>query len=556
MVKTFPPEFQRTSADKAEQNEGVQLFGRRLIREQTPLEFLTEFLLVAFSPRKIADDACTPAPLPDLSQLRHWPDNTWLVYSPRARLGLKLFALLGVSRLEARHLAHRRQYEKTVLPRLTGGIRASAALTEREVLQSLENLLMGFVGVGHGRAWCAQTFLPLCRELLGGEVIWNESLAKREQNAGEHLDWQRLIKQAAKYFTMSRHRFMARGGEVLYLQLCNLFRWPQGQVDEFVSEAGLDDSLEADERDLPSLHERLCCGLERMMAHVPGAVGHIAEWIDEIDPQTTKSLQLAREEVKCYWVPEDSWREAFLFAVELARLTEAAVDPVERIDLLTMACVMQVLRTMCAQTVRHLPGLEDEHRAAGGSLGYAWIASPVQCLNSARRDLSRRSVSCIQDAIYRTLRNRDVIEWQSPDGVPRAVDDKYGHGLFLSLSKRSGLVIPPRGAGARFVLDDRWIRYLVFSMIRPGRRRDLREFLADVYRHTGIAVDGDVFRRACQWSGTAQLDGSEVGDGEWLEGILREGGFLHELSDAYSLVENPFSYGDQSETADRSEGGN
>ena len=205
---------------------------------------------------------------------------------------------------------------------------------------------------------------------------------------------------------------------------------------------------------------------------------------------------------------------------------------------------MQVLRTMSAQTMRHAANLSEERRTQAGPLGYAWISSPIRCVSAARRDLSRRSLEFIQDAIYRTLRNTDVVSPSDGNGVPKSVDDKYGHGLLLSLSKRTGLVVPPRGAGARFVLDDRWVRYLVLSVIRPGRRRDLKDFLADIYRHTGIAIDGEPFRRACCWLGMGQLGGSEMGDGTWFESMLRDGGFLHELSDAYSLVENPFSYAD------------
>ena len=546
MTGRFPRNLAINSSDPAEVNQGVKLFGRRLIRDQTPLEFLTELLLVAFSPRQIGNEDAGSAALPSISTLQSWPAGESLSYSPQSRIGLKLFALLGVSRLEARHASHREHYEKTLLPALGNGITTGTDLSQREVLQTLENLLLGFVGVGQNRGWCAQTFLPLRSEFLAGEAIWNESLARRIDAGGTGMSWADLLEQPARFFTMSRHRFMARGGEVLFLQLCNVFRQPQEQIDQFVASSGLGESLDQSETNLKALHRRLCSGLQRVMEQVPAAVGRIARWIDGIDEETQSCFSSARERVNCYWVPEETWRESFLFAIELSRLCHAALDPIERIDLLTMACAMQVLRTMSAQTIRHLPAGVDIHPAAGASLGYAWIASPVRCPDRTRRDLAQRSLHFIQDAIFRTLRSEEF----GNDEVKKPTDDKYGHGLFLSLAKRTGLVIPPRGSGARFVLDDRWMRYLVLSIIGPGRRRNLQGFLQDVYRHTGIVIDGTEFDRACDWVGMGKLEGSEAGKGEWFESMLREGGFLHELSDAYSLVENPFSYSSETEEID------
>ncbi len=43
------------------------------------------------------------------------------------------------------------------------------------------------------------------------------------------------------------------------------------------------------------------------------------------------------------------WAEGYLFAVELARICRANIDPIERIELLTVGCALQVLRSLCAQ---------------------------------------------------------------------------------------------------------------------------------------------------------------------------------------------------------------
>ena len=55
----------------------------------------------------------------------------------------------------------------------------------------------------------------------------------------------------------------------------------------------------------------------------------------------------------CGWCPEESWQEGFLFAIELLHLCQVAIDPVERIELLEIACALQLLRSLSAQSARY-----------------------------------------------------------------------------------------------------------------------------------------------------------------------------------------------------------
>lgn len=83
------------------------------------------------------------------------------------------------------------------------------------------------------RTWVTQCFLPASVNLLSREVDWlhsGESGAKDKD-----LDWvyndelgcnpEKLSENdgVMNYFVHDRHNFMARGGELLFLQLVNLF---------------------------------------------------------------------------------------------------------------------------------------------------------------------------------------------------------------------------------------------------------------------------------------------------------------------------------------------
>ncbi len=55
---------------------------------------------------------------------------------------------------------------------------------------------------------------------------------------------------------------------------------------------------------------------------------------------------------RCRLVQKESWREGYMFAVEIHRLLRAGLDIVDRIHLMEIACAMQVLRSLGAQTSR------------------------------------------------------------------------------------------------------------------------------------------------------------------------------------------------------------
>jgi len=145
-----------------------------------------------------------------------WPEGAEMHYAPKWRLNLKLFSFMGASRLDSRHETHRQHYRE-LLSHLRANTRVLDSGAEDDVLRTLENLLLGFQGAGSGRTWCAQSFLPICPGTLAGETIWNETVARRRRPS----DWDSVVGELKTYFSTDKHKFLARGGEVLYLQVCN-----------------------------------------------------------------------------------------------------------------------------------------------------------------------------------------------------------------------------------------------------------------------------------------------------------------------------------------------
>ena len=83
----------------------------------------------------------------------------------------------------------------------------------------------------------------------------------------------------------------------------------------------------------------------------------------------------------------------------------------------------------------------------------------------------------------------------------------------------------------------------MLALIPPGERVTYNTFKKLLKCHYGIVVDDESVGAACEWCGTGRLStlGGNIDD--WLIKMLEAGGMLIRLSDACSLVKNPFDGG-------------
>ncbi len=527
-------DFEREGTDA---NPGIQLFGRRFFIDQTLLEHLTEFLLVVNSPKRFSgNNTIIETFLPSWTQIHEWPNGKCLEYRAPIRLNLKLFAFLGASRLDTRHESHKKHY-KDLLVKLEN-VMHTVGVEKRDVLRSLENLYLGFQGVGIDRTWCAQTLFPISKAFLLQETIWNETEARRQGP----FSWNEMLTDFNKLFSVSKHRFMARGGELLYLQLCNAFRERGSQLSDFLAPYDLIEYEQDPKKLIASLEK--CLG--NITNKVPEALDSIIKLIDTIDGHTWNATNKDDNFTECGWCPEDSWQEGYLFAVELNMLCHAMIDPIERIELLMVGCGLQILRSLCAQTMRYCQESVG-NRKNGSLLNFTWIISDPDGSDQTAKQLSQRNLSVILAFIQQALRTKEIYEnaKKSPrtniEKLYDEADTRYGHKLFLSIGKRLGFIVPNRGPGARFIFTDRVLRYLVLALIPPGQRRTFEDFKKALYDHYGIAIEGKELANALSWCNFPKIETGGIMGGNWLMAMLQASGFLIHLSDACSLVYNPFS---------------
>jgi hypothetical protein len=540
MPDPFPPIGLKT--DSHDRNPAIRLFGRRLFVDQTVPEILLEFLLVAASPKRVGSQGePLSSILVDMDVLRSWPNGHGLEYAPKARLNLKLFAFLGASKLDTRHETHRQHYRQLISNLSSPQHLSKGNLGADEILKTLENLFLGFQSVGSQRTWCAASFMPIAREVIADESIWRVTAAR----AGEVNGWE----SALPFFSHTQQLFLARSGALLFLQILNALRTDEDTIRHWADKAGL--SLDQRESSPVHLHGAITSALDSVLDACPATVGQLAEFLDTgVDKDTAARTDLQSGSnlprfASCGWCPEESWPEGLLFAVELLRLCEAAIDPIERLEMLEIACGMQVLRSLCAQSVRYAPN----NLSLGndiGALNYVWAFSDPSGSQTVTKQISRRNVNAVQRLIHNAVRNPGLhigLNGLTGRELKRIADDmdkRYGYKLFLTIAKRIGLIVPKRGSGARFVLNDKILRFLVLSLVRPGERIRYDTFKKLLLAHYGIAVDDAGLAAACVWSGTSRLTTLGGNADEWLIEMLNAAGVMIRLSDSCSLVRNPF----------------
>ncbi|MGB3226300.1 MAG: hypothetical protein WBB23_26170, partial [Desulforhopalus sp.] len=258
--------------------------------------------------------------------------------------------------------------------------------------------------------------------------------------------------------------------------------------------------------------------------------------LDPVTPEKTDWSNESRRFVSAGWCNADSWQEGYLFAVEILRLLQTNLDVVDRIYLLENACAMQVLRTLAMQSARVTAAHE-----MGSWPGYRFAVSAPDDDRPPIRRLSQASVKAIEKMIFQSLRSDHVIlpdGNNEPEKTLKQADKAYGGKLFIGLSKRIGFIVPKRGSGARFVLNEQLLRMFVLTTVPIGGRLTFDTFKELLERRYGLVFDADGFDRASRWLSDSGIYLPADTDG-WLQEMLEAAGFLIHLSDSCALVHNP-----------------
>lgn len=547
----YPPVKDKGDAQKNElqKNPAFAFFGKRLYKDQSLAEFLNELLLIFHSKKQNASVANTSfsTPLPDFVDLQK-AEGVHISYATRAHLNLKLLSFWSSSRIDARHPIHHEHFDMLCQEFRNRLEDKHDKQKCEQIIHDIESLLLGFRTAGAGRTWCAQQFLPITPSFLTAEVLWNETQAKSRKP----LSWEETLYSLPVYWTLNKHRFMARGGDVLYLQLCLAL----GQSSEIIAQWNEENDLglSQEEQNPAWLHARL---QKLLPSLVPTGeadknannekidLERLVSFIDDLERYTATRTDFTSDDTERYQdlgaCSAESWREGYFFALDLMHIAAAKLDPVDKLSLVETACAMQVFRTLCMRTA----ALSDLSTSAWPK--YTLVVSDVDDDNkSAIRALSHHTYKRMSVMMYRLM--QDSIDEFEPVSKEELTEDKlkiklekisedYGKGLFAKITKDLGLVVPRTGGNERFVLPERVLRLMVLTLVPAGQSLRFDTFKKLIRQRYGFVFDAAGLADANRWVHDRNAFFANGCDA-WLQNMLEDANFLVRLSDSCSLVRN------------------
>ena len=476
------------------------LFGHRIQPSQTKYEYLIEFLQVVLAKKfnaygKSFDDVFFPV---DQSALEET-----IKYQPETRIGLKRFVFFPKSKLEGKAEVDKEAYENCV-DELIRNINSKSENKRKNSVKIIQNLLRGFSAVNQSRSWFDQNMLPICPE-----VILPEGMGVKKWRQG--LKFETCDPNVDGKFDYHRYTYMCRGGEVYYLHLlAAINRYPEYQTV-------------------------LSVRLKEMINSFP-QFSYLCNFIQDTWDNYMLVTEGKKTETKELGLIPASFqvRDKFLLK-ELNNFLNSKTHPFEKMEMLANGIILQLLRAM------YLAASTPEE-------SNCWVID-INCRGYENLEMKKIAISSfkhneevINNYLYRELDGlRDRLsETDERKIIKGAADDSYR--LFRKLGKMIGIVIPATGPGMRFSLSEDIIKFLVLSIIPPQGMITLDEFIDQLYLHFGMVIGPQQYRKEMGTSAVKRIgELSFMEENERAFGQkLKDCGFLRDLSDATSIVENPY----------------
>jgi len=482
------------------------LFGHRIQPSQTKYEYLIEFLQVAIA-KKAKEKDELPFESHTMFPVDEAPDGSF-VYMPEVRIGLKRFIFFPRSKIDGKAKVDDDAYQACVKA-IEAQMSGNNAVKKQNSITIVQNLLRGFSAVNQSRSWFDQNVLPICPEVILPEGM---GVKKKRQD----LKFGDAVKDETLdgNFDYHKYTYMCRGGEVYYLHLLNaLTQQPEKRVE-------LESRLNKLVRTFPQFSQ-LCNFIQKT-------------WEDYYDGSKALKLKPVVKELGAIPTSFEKRNRYTLF--ELENLLKSKAHPFEKMETLANGMILQIMRMMYLAA-----STETESNC--------WVVD-VNCAGYENEEVKKRAMSAfkhneevVSTYLYKGLsENNYLLDGKNTAQkiIKDAANDSYR--LFRKLGKMIGVIIPNTGKGMRFSLSEDIIKFLVLAIIPPKNMLTLDTFVNKLYEHFGMVIGPEQYKKEMK-RGSVE----EVGDFSFLEANLdalaqklKDCGFLRDLSDATSIVENPY----------------
>lgn len=498
-MNTFPKgmndDYQRMEKGKIISS---MLFGNRFKSDQTLYEYLIEFLLV-YSSAKESDLETGKMQFHDVLIERK------LSYWVEPRMALRRFIFYDKARKNGTIKADEKAYQE-MLKILKNKMEGMSEDEKTEYLESIQDLFHGYAVVIKKRFWGAQALLPICPEFM---MCGCDPTEKKRK---EYVDWDNDPETVDTLFSFDKRNFLARGGELYYLHLL------QGIQDE------------------PEKKELL----EKLLNDLVGVqCEKISKMASFVQDSWEKGMHFDKEDLaqqlRLSFIPENAYLECEKASVdELINYLSCKMHPINRVEILSKGVMLQIMRMMSNRVANYL-GMEKR----------SWIIDMKGASSDTVKKIAADSYSNLESdfmtALNKIARELDLSEEEMMMQVQKAKKDSLD--IFRAKGKEMQCIIPSKGAFERFSLSEDVIRFLVLSLIAPEEKMTLNMFLEKLYDHYGMVIGPNEYRKSLE--GDVAIDASlasSFAENEIaFQNFLKETGFLRELSDATSIVTNPYA---------------
>ena len=498
-IKTYPAEFKSHGSEK--RAISAEIYGNRFHADQTLYEYLIEFLLVF-----VSEDLEGVNPKEKLSF--HSPDAIGnLDYVVEPRIALKRFIFFDKNKKNDLTKIDQEAYS-ALINALKDKIEDADDDVKMDIIEALQDLLHGYATVLKKRTWCAQAMLPLCPEL-----VFCEAMPKKRARASlkwsdiYYSDDEQIKKKVDTEFDFDKRNFLARGGELYYL---HILQGLQGKPDK-------KNTLE---------------NLLREQLVVSGAqMSQIANFVQNTWEEHMGYEESPKQRLHMSFIPENAYKSIAADSVdELISFLSCKMHPVKKIELLSKGVMIQIMRMLSVATTNYL-GQDRE----------CWIID-INGSNIVKK-IASNSFSQVQGTFTTAIgKNMDAV-----DGAERlkliAKAKKDSFDIFKSKGKELQCIIPTSGPFERFSLPEDCLRFLVLALIEPQKKMTLDMFLNELYKKYRIVIGPNQYKMMIgEDISDVALANSFNDNVVAFQEFLKATGFLRELSDATSIVINPYKY--------------
>lgn len=474
------------------------LFGNRFKSDQTLYEYMIEFLLVYSSAKSdnLTDGKMSFHDTTTEKKLSYWVEP---------RMALRRFVFYDKARKKGTIKADEQAYQE-MIKLLKAKMEDMSEEDKNEYLESIQDLFHGYAVVIKNRFWGAQALLPICPEFM---MCGCDPSEKKRKAA---VKWDDDPITVDSKFSFDRRNFLARGGELYYL---HLLQGLEGQPEK-------KNTLEYLLNDLVAVQ---CEKISKMASFVQET------W--------EKGMGFDRDELSqqlnLSFIPENAYKECEVYSVdELINFLSCKMHPINRMEILAKGIMFQIMRMMSWRVSNYL-----------GNDKRKWIIDMKGASKDSVKKIAADAYSALEadfmTALNQIAREFDISEDEMMTCVQKAKQDSLD--IFRAKGKEMQCIIPNKGAFERFSLSEDIIRFLVLALIAPGEKMTLNMFLEKLYEHYGIVIGPNEYRKSLENDDSLDTSlASCFAENEVaFQKFLKETGFLKELSDATSIVTNPYA---------------